>query len=450
MNNEQSSDLGNAQRLRRLHGDDLRFVQMHGRWMWWDGSCWRADTTGEVFRRAKTVALDLYQEAAIAPTDADRIALGKAALRAESEKSISAMIKLAKSERPIAAETKDFDCNPWLLNTPKGMVDLRIGDLHPHERAAMCTRITGAGYVPGARSDLWEKCLETWLPDPEVRDFVQRAVGYSLIGEVREHVLLILWGSGANGKTVFTQTILRVLGEYAVQTPAETLITNRSSSIPNDLARLVGVRFVAATESEENGRLSEGRIKAMTGGDRIAARFMRAEWFEFDPTFTVWLSTNHMPVVRGTDEGIWRRIKLIPFDVRIPEDQRDPELASKLAAELEGVMTWAIEGALKYQEIGLSAPNAVQAATEDYRNDQDVIGAFLDDECELRDGAHVEKNLLFEAFERWNWASKERVITKSAFGRKIKERGFKEVRDARARSWIGLGIRQISDGGLME
>lgn len=438
---ENFTDTGNARRLARLHSEDLRYVEEFGHWLVWDGSVWRRDTTGELYRRAKSIPIDLLHEAAADPDASRREAIARHAAKTESERSIRAMIHLAKSEPPIPARPDDFDADPLMLNTPKGMIDLQTGEIHSHDRAAMCTRSTGAGYVPGARSELWEKCLETWLPNSEVRSFVQRIVGYSVIGTVTEHILPILYGLGANGKSVFIEAIRRALGEYAAQTPAETLVGSRTTGVPNDVARLKGARFVTASETEENGRLSEGKVKSMTGGDRLIARFMRGEWFEFSPTFTVWLSTNHRPVVQGTDEGIWRRLKLIPFNVRIPEDQRDPELAAKLDRELEGVLAWAVEGALEYQRIGLCPPAAVEAATNEYRRDQDVIGAFIAEECIEDPNGTVSIAELFERFEGWCGRSGEKSGSKRAFGQKLEERGLSKGRSANARIWRGLSLR---------
>lgn len=450
---ENLTDTGNGKRLARLHAEDLRYVEEFGHWLVWDGSVWKRDTTGELYRRAKSVPIDLMHESAADPDSARREAVAKHSTKTESEKSIRAMINLAKSEPPIPARPDDFDADPWLLNTPKGMVDLQTGEIHPHERAAMCTRSTGVGFVQGARSDLWESCLKTWLPDPEVRAFVGRVVGYSLIGSVTEHILPILYGLGANGKSVFVETIRRALGDYAAQTPAETLVGSRTTGVPNDVARLKGARFVTASETEENGRLSEGKVKSMTGGDRLIARFMRGEWFEFVPTFAVWLSTNHRPVVQGTDDGIWRRLKLIPFNVRIPEDQRDPELAAKLDRELEGVLAWAIEGALEYQQIGLRPPAAVEAATSEYRRDQDVIGAFIADECNEDPNGRVSIKDLFEKFEEWCQRSGEKSGSKRSFGQKLEERGFSKGRSEKARNWRGLTLKGPFEGpsdGLFE
>lgn len=437
---ENLTDLGNARRFRRLHGDDLRYVYPFGRWYVWDEVCWREDTSGEVMRRATSVPMDLYGQASESADSARREELSKYAHRTESEKSLKALISLAQSERGVSASPDEFDADPWSLNTPKGIVDLRTGDLAPHARSAMCTRVTGTGFDPGARSELWESCLETWIPDSELRAFVKRAIGYSLIGEVLEQVLFIMWGTGANGKSVFFEIIRKTLGSYALNTPAETLVSNRGGGIPNDVARLKGARFVSASESEENRNLAEAKIKALTGGDIITARFMRGEFFEFEPTFAVLLSTNHKPVIRGNDLGIWRRIRLIPFTVTIPESKRDPKLLQRLEAELPAILAWAIEGCLEYQKRGLDAPKAVTEATDSYRRESDVFGDFLEECCTVGTDRFASSSALYNAYREWSKAAGEEAVTKTAFGKKLTERGFDARRTNQGRGWCGIAL----------
>lgn len=438
------TDTGNARRLERLHGADLRFSHSLGRWFVWNGCRWSEDTSGEIMRRAKTVSADLFREASEELDDDDaRRRIAKFGFASQSERSLKAMISLARSEGRVPVDHEDFDADPLLLNTPRGIVDLTAGKLLPHDRAAMCSKVTGGGFDPDARSELWESCLETWLPDPSVREFMQRAVGLSLIGEIREHIVILMLGVGANGKSVFIEAVRHALGDYAMQTPTETLITNRDTGIPNDVARLRGARFVSASESEENKRLSEAKIKSMTGGDRLTARHMRGEWFDFQPQFTLFIGTNHRPTIRGTDDGIWRRIALVPFDIQIPEDQRDPELPRKLRTEAEGILSWAVEGTRKYLETGLQIPGAVRARTAEYRDEEDVIGQFIEDQCELSESAEIPVKRLYEAFCDWAGLNHERACTKNEFSRRLKARGFKGDRTSAARIW--LGIRLLPD-----
>ena len=444
MGDEHLTDLGNTQRLVRLHGGDLRYVHPWRRWMAWDGQRWAPDASGEVYRRARDVPRELYEQAALAPDSNERKALAAFATKTEAASRLRASVELAESEPGIPAQPEAFDADPWTLNTPKGLLDLRTGEIRQHERDAMCSKIAGA--APDGRSSLWERCVETWFPDPDVRAFMQRAVGYSLIGNVTEAVLLVLHGTGANGKSRFVGAVSGAFGDYATDTPAETLLANRQTGVPNDVARLQGARLVTASESGEGRRLAEAKIKAMTGGDAITARFMRGEWFTFAPSFTPWLSTNHRPIVTGTDLGIWRRIRLVPFDVVIPESERDGRLEEKLAAELPGVMAWAVEGCLEYQRVGLAAPSAVTAATEEYRRESDVIAAFLEERCEIGRDRFATTRALYESYREWAQEAGERVMTKTAFGQAMTERGFDKAKSAGQRGWVGIAIGWTREG----
>ncbi|MCR9093491.1 MAG: phage/plasmid primase, P4 family [bacterium] len=441
---ERETDLGNAQRFARLHGHRVRYVQAYKRWLVYNGTRWAIDTTGEIMRLARDVPPEIYKQAGACPTEADRKRLAQHGTRTESEKSLRAMLSLAQSEPGIAASPDDFDADPWALNAQNCVVDLRSGDTMTNHPNDMCSMVAGTVYDETQRSKLWEDCVERWLPDPEVREFVHRAVGYSLIGMTLEEVLFILWGSGANGKSRFVETLRAALGDYAKNTPAETLMASQKGSggISNDVARLKGARFVSASESDENRRLNEAKVKALTGGDTITARFMWAEHFEFTPAFSVWLSTNHKPVITGQDLGIWRRIKLVPFNVTIPEQERDPKLAQKLHAELPSVLAWCVEGCVKYQLAGgLKAPQAVTGATEDYRQESDVFGEFLEDRCERSPSLFATSDALFRAYRDWADSAGERAMTKVAFGKKLTELGFEKAKVGGKRGREGLALR---------
>jgi putative DNA primase/helicase len=272
--------------------------------------------------------------------------------------------------------------------------------------------------------------------------FVQRAVGYSLTGNTREQVIFIAHGTGRNGKSTFTTTLLSLLGEYGQQTPTETLMVKRGDSIPNDLARLKGTRLVAAMESDEGRRLSEALIKQLSGGDRIPARFMRAEWFEFQPTFKIWLATNHKPVIRGTDLAIWRRIRLVPFTVTISEQEEDKQLGEKLQAEFPGILRWAVEGCLAWQQHGLGMPEAVKNATAGYREEMDVLGAWVAECCVIEPNAKAGAKELYASYTAWCEAGGERALSQRAFGLQLGERGFERYRGTgKKHMWRGIGLK---------
>jgi putative DNA primase/helicase len=338
-----------------------------------------------------------------------------------------------------------------ILTVANGTLDLHTGALREHRRADLATKLAPVAYSPDATAPTWGAFLDRILPDHDVQEFVRRAVGYSLTGETGEQVLFLCWGTGANGKTTFIETIMAILGDFALKTPAETLLAKRDNTIPNDVAALRGARFVAAVESEDGRRLAEVRVKELTGGDSVSARFMRAEWFTFKPVAKLWLATNHRPVVRGTDEAIWRRIRLIPFNVTIPGPERDPTLPAQLRAELPGILRWAVDGCMAWQHKGLGAPAAVLAATRSYRAEQDVLGAFIAERCLLAPERWVSSASLYAAYRNWCEDSGEHAATQRALGLALRERGFEDAREGKARSrgWQGVGLLDHSKGGHM-
>ncbi len=260
--------------------------------------------------------------------------------------------------------------------------------------------------------------------DQELIKFLQEAVGYALTGDIREQVIFIFYGTGANGKSTFLVTIHSLLGDYAQQTPTETLLIKRGNGIPNDVARLKGARFVNAAESENGKQLAEALVKQLTGGDKISARFLYGEFFEFDVTFKLFLAVNHKPTVRGNDHAIWRRIRLIPFNVTIPSEKQDKNLTKKLKAELPGILRWAVEGCLLWQKKGLEVPDQVKAATGEYRAEMDIIGDFIADCCKVAPKTKTPFKALYERYKDWCQKNQEEPIGKKDFGRCLTERGF--------------------------
>jgi len=442
-----TTDVGNGQRLVSRHGEDLRYVGAWGRWMEYDGTRWAIDDTGEVERRAKETARAIYGEAERASSSELRKELGRHAMKTEAMNRIDAMIKAARSEPSIPVRPDDLDADPWLLNAQNGTVDLRTGELREHRREDLISKLTPVDYDPNAKAPTWEAFLERVLQSEGLRTFVQRAVGYSLTGDSRERVLLILHGMGRNGKSTFLEAIREALGAaegYAMKTPAETLMAKPAGSIPNDIARLKGARFVCASETEAGRRLAEALVKEITGNDTISARFMKAEWFDFKPTHKVWLATNHKPEIRGTDPAIWDRIRLIPFNVRITDDEKDTELPEKLKAELPGILAWAVRGCLDWQRHGLGEPEEVKEATADYRAEMDVLAAFIEDRCVVHPDATVTSKALYAAYAEWCDENGERAEKQRSLGSRLTERGFKRGRGT-GNAHIRLGIALRSD-----
>jgi putative DNA primase/helicase len=440
------TDLGNSERYVARVGNELLYCKLWGDWLYQDGRRWKVDGIGQPITLAKLVVRTIYAEAADAETKEQRKALSTWAIKSEAEARINAMVSLARSALP--AEPGQFDTDPWLLNVRNGTLDLRSGTLREHRSSDYITKLISIEYDPSAECPRWLAFLERVLPDPEVRKFIQRAAGYSATGSARERCVLIPHGSGKNGKGVLLQTLRLVLGEYAVRTPSETFLAKRSDAIPNDVAQLRGARFVFASETNEGRRLAEATIKDLTGGEDISARFMRGEWFSFAPTFTPWLATNHRPVIRGSDPAIWDRVRLIPFSVRIPDEEQDPELTEKLRAEYPGILTWIVRGAVDWYANGLGTPEAVRSATKSYQSEMDLMGAFIDDRCIVDPQAWALASELYKAYVEWSSGGGERPLTATAFGLRLVERGFTRTRlgQRQARTWSGLRLLGPDEG----
>ncbi len=443
------TDMGNAERFVAHHGRDVRYCYPWGKWLVWTGAHWERDDSGRVHRLAKEAVRGIYAEASAAEDEGRRKAIAQHATRSEAEARIKAMLELAKSEVPVSPD--DLDADPWLLNVPNGALDLKSGELRPHRREDLLTKMVGAEYNPDAPAPAWAAFLERVLPGEELRRFVRRAAGYSLTGDTSEQVMFINHGGGNNGKSTFQEALSEALGDYAMRAPTEMLMVKRGGGVPNDVARLKGGRFVTASETEEGRRLAESLVKDLTGQDTITARFMRAEFFDFKPSHKLWLSTNHKPEIKGTDNAIWRRIRLVPWSVVVPPAERDRELPEKLRAELAGVLAWAVRGCIEWRREGLGESEEVRVATAEYRAEQDVLAAFIEEVCVVRPEAWVRFADLHGAYAAWCEEARERAENKRGFGARLKERGFEPGRGTgNVPIRYGLALRsdrEPSDGG---
>jgi len=449
------SDLGNARRLVALHGRDFLYSHLSKKWFIWSGKNWLVDASGEVERRAKAVVGEIYREAADAADLKTREALGKWALACEESKRILPMMRLAQSELGIPVAPAQFDADPWLFNCRNGTIDLRTGELRPHEPADLLTCLAPVDYLPNAPCEQWEKFLYQIMlfqerPETAVEmvHFLQRALGYSLTGDCREQCQFLLWGSGANGKSTLVNAVSRIMGSYWRNTPTETLLArNKGGEIPTDLARLDGPRFVTAKEVDQGRRLSESLVKELTGQDPISARFLYGEYFDYIPQFKLWISSNNKPEIRGADNAIWRRVMFVRFLLELAKAERDEELLDKLWAEAPGILAWLVRGCRWWQEEGLNPPEEVLEATAEYRAEMDRLADFLTDRCLVGRGLSATSKELYEAYRSWcedqGLTEKERLKQRS-FGLHLKVKGFRAGKTGGGvRCWFGLSLRAI-------
>lgn len=443
---EGRTEVANAKRLVVMHGADMRFCESFGSWFNFDGAQWKADDRHQAERLAKIVYQSLWAEicerAKQKDIDPEEVAGWiHFAKQTGSARGIEAMLRLARSEPGIPVVPDDLDRDPWVLNCPNGTVDLRTAELRPHRREDMLTKLCPTAYDPAATCPIWLATLDTIMAgNSDLIGFLQRAVGSSLAGVIRDHTLFVAYGTGQNGKSTFLNAIQDTIGtDYSMKAPLGMLMARKNEAHPTERADLFGRRFVSCIEVEDGQRLAESLVKELTGGDRIRARFMRQDFFEFTPTHHVWLAVNHKPTVRGTDTGIWRRIKLIPFSVSIPEEEQDKTLPEKLQAERTGILAWAVQGCLAWQQHGLGEPDEVRQATSDYRGEQDVLATFLEERCEVSSYSKVRASELYAAYADWTEKAGEYVLPQRRFGQALTERGFE--REKNNGIWYrGLGL----------
>ena len=427
------SDEALALRFADQHVGDLRYVAAWGRSLIWDGRRWRFDDTWHAFDLARHICRE-------AAAECNMRNVSKALA---SGKTVAAVERLAKADRRLAATTDQWDADPWLLNTPGGVIDLRTGEQRAHDPDDYCTHMTAV--APGGACPGWQDFLSRVTGgDGELQSFLRRVAGYALTGSTAEHALFFLFGTGANGKSVFLSTIAGILADYHRTAAIETFVASAVERHPTDLASLRGARLVTATETEEGRRWAEARIKALTGGDTIAARFMRQDFFEFVPQFKLVIAGNHKPGLRSVDEAMRRRLNLIPFTVTIPPKERDKELVEKLRAEWPGILQWMIDGCLDWQRrdgqrpAGLAAPKIVTDATADYLAEEDAVSSWIEERCERDPQAWEKTTDLFQSWRFWAERSGEFVGSSKALHQKLKDRGFEPKRTKTAKGFKGL------------
>lgn len=444
-------DTGNAQRFIDRYGDIVRYSYNRKRFYVYDGAKWTIDDMGLVNKLVDKTVEDLKNETLIMPDDLDEKEQAKIEDKfkkfiTKSRNHSSKKNMLEEVKHLLAVSTDEFDKDDMLLNTATGYLDLTSGELYPHDKDRMFSHITSSEYTSKFTPDTWLDFLDDiFAGDKEVIRYIQKAIGYSITGSVREQVMFICHGKGRNGKSIFIEVLAEILGSYANTIQADTLMVKNASGIGNDIARLQNSRFVTSSEPNEGFRFDEGLVKQLTGGDKVTARFLYGEYFEFNPKFKIWVTTNHKPIIRGTDDGIWRRMILIPFDVQIPKEKVDKDLKYKLMREAPGILDWAVEGSRLWQREGLEPPHKIARASNDYRTDMDVLEHFIEDTCTRDKNGMAPAGQLYDKYKQWADDSGEYKMNKNTFGKKMKEKFTKKKTNGRF-YYQGISIRSEYPG----
>ena len=372
------TDTDNADRFLRLHRDRVRYVMAWRSWLVWDGTVWQRDPDAVlVLELAKDVSRHLYLEIAADPSAATKDLISWAKACAGVGK-IRAMEVLARGMDGVIIDHEDLDADPWAFGVANGWIDLREGSHHPPDPAKLMAMASPVAFDAYATAPRWDKALEEWLPDPAVRRYFQRLCGEAIVGTVRDHILVLLHGDGGNGKGTAIDTLAKVLGPYFIVPHKSLLTLTRSDTHSTEKAALFRKRLAVAAETEGSVRLAEASVKELTGGDRLGAHRLYENPWWFDPTHTLWMQTNHLPEIAGTDEGIWRRVRVMDWPEHFTGDREDAALREKLADELPGILNWIIEGAIAWQAEGLAEPTAITEASTAYRQEQDQLSQFLE------------------------------------------------------------------------
>lgn len=408
---------------------DLRFVQGWGKWMEWDGARWSEDSTLHVYDLVRAYIRE-YAFSARNPS-----AFLKAA-------TVAAVERLCRADRAYAATVDQWDADPWMLNTPSGVVDLRTGDIRPHTRETYFTKITGSEAIEGA-CPRWTAFLDDVTEgDDELVGYLKRLLGYCLTGSTKEHVLVFLHGGGGNGKSTFLNVVSKILGDYATHAPMETFTASNTERHPTDLAMLRGARLVTATETEEGRRWAEAKIKQLTGGDPITARFMRRDFFTFTPTFKLLIAGNHKPRLVNVDEAMRRRLHLVPFEARFKGEAAVKDMEERLLEEAPAILWWMVEGCLEWQANGLMPPERVKAATDAYFANQDTLAEWRAECCETGPGYWETPTRLFNSWKAYAKDAEHPIGTRPSFNDRMEAAGFRQTRDrVKGRHWQGIRLK---------
>lgn len=423
-------DTGNAERFIDNYREIVRHSYIDKCWYYYNGKKWQRDFTGEIEKLIDRQLGQLKQEAAFyADDEAQEKAFNKHVKYSRSNKGKVALKK--EVQHQVSIMPHEFDCDIWQLNCQNGVLDLKRGSLAEHGSGQFLSKVSNTEYSDKMDCPQWRAFLnQIFANDQELIHYIQKAIGYSLTGSTQEQCMFSCVGNGRNGKSTFLDTISDILGDYACNIQPETLMVKPySGSANSDIARLRGTRFVTTVEPNEGNRLNEGLIKQLTGGDKVTARFQYGHEFEYTPEFKIWMGTNHKPIIRGTDLGIWRRMHLIPFDVQIPENQVDKTLKYKLKREYMAILNWMVEGCLLWQREGLKLPKKVKQAVNEYKSEMDVIQTFLDECCEVTTIEYwTGATELYNVYVNWARINNEYIHSSKKFGAELTKKGIEKKR----------------------
>ena len=441
-------DTGNAERLKSHFGSLIRYNFTAKKWMYYDGQIWTVDNSGRMKTLADEVVKRMKDEKLFIADGVDEEDAVKGRQKhlkyTRNSTGKNNMLKECEHLLPISPEKLDKDLD--VFNIQNGYIDLKTGELREHDKSRFFTRISNTEYTDTADSPEWDKFLnDIFLGDQELIDYIQRAIGYSLSGYTKEQVMFVLYGNGRNGKSVFLDILNEVFGTYAMNIkPDAIMVTKNSSDATPEIAKLDGARLVTTTEPNEGERFDEGLIKQLTGGDRVTARKLYENEFDFTPQFKLWMATNHKPYIRGRDEGIWRRMVIIPFNKQIPLNEVDYELTKKLKGELSAIMNWCVEGYLEWQRHGLAEPQLIKNQRDSYRTEMDSIQAFIEECCSLHENATIQAGLFFSMYDEWARENNQHRMSSTKFGREISKRFEKETIKGK-RFYRGISVNEESD-----
>ncbi len=434
------TDGGNAERFADQYQSELIFCSDTGRWREYQDGCFNKISEGFLRRKAIATVRKINSDIDANHSRDDVKKIQKWARQSEYLSRINAMLTIAEGFCEVGFD--QFDADPMLLNVKNGVVDLKNGRLLPHDKNYMMTKLCNVAYDESAKAPRWEEHLRSIFDnDGKLIQFSQRAIGYSLTAMTTEDVLFFAYGTGRNGKTTTLETIMHILDNYSIKTRQDLLVAQRYGGGDKELlAHFPNKRMAVASETD-NRWLAESVVKDLTGGDTISARHLYRPSFQFRPTHKLWIYGNHKPTIRGTDDGIWRRINLIPFTVKIPKSDIDTNLQEKLLAEAAGILNWAIEGCLDWQKQGLNPPDSVRNATEEYRDEMDILGQFLDEMTVQQPGARVYSQELYAEYKNWCQNSGFHALSHTKFGIELKERGLKKARDSQGKFYQNIGLK---------